>query len=183
MREDPSGNKDATQFYGWPSGASFEQMTLATAEAHINSLSSTLGEHDGEPIYLKAGPYGKYVEHKGTKIPYKGIDEKLDDIIKRLDEKGAAAAGARVVGGFEIRVGPYGPYMFKKDAVKKQFVSVPSGVDIDTLTVAAATAIFQAGLAAKARARNFSAPNSGGTDTSTKKQGFSPFKGKYKKNN
>jgi len=191
MREDPSGNKDATQFYGWPSGASFDQMTLATAEAHISALSSTLGEHDGEPIYLKAGPYGKYIEHKTVKIPYKGSDsgggETLDSIIKRLDEKGVAAAGARVVGGFEIRVGPYGPYMFKKDAVKKQFVSVPSGVDIDTLTVAAATAIFQAGLASKARAKNFGSSNSNSSsnkaaDTTTQKK-FSPFKGKKKKDN
>jgi hypothetical protein len=136
---------------------------------------------------LKAGPYGKYIEHKGTKIPYKGSDsgggETLDSIIKRLDEKGAAAAGARVVGGFEIRVGPYGPYMFKKDAVKKQFVSVPSGVDIDTLTVAAATAIFQAGLASKARAKNFGSSNSNkAADTTTQKK-FSPFKGKKKKDN
>lgn len=184
MREDPSGNKDATQFYGWPSGVSFDHISLTTAEAHISALSSTIGEHDGEPIYLKAGPYGKYIEHKGTKIPYKdggGAAETLDSIIKRLDEKGAAAAEARVVGGFEIRVGPYGPYMFKKDAVKKQFVSVPSGVNIDGLTVAAATAIFQAGLAAKARAKNFGSNNTT-ADTPTKKQ-FSSFKGKKKKDN
>jgi DNA topoisomerase-1 len=192
MREDPSGNKDATQFYGWPSGLGFEQMTLAKAQAHITSLSSQLGEHDGEPILLKAGPYGKYIEHKTVKIPYKDVGEKLDDIIKRLEEKGVAADGARIVGGFEIRVGPYGPYMFKRDVAKKQFVSVPAGVNLDTLTVAAATALFQAGIAAKARAKNFGGAGGGGggagggagggTASSgpddSKKKGF---KGKYTK--
>ena len=181
MREDPSGNKDATQFYGWPSGVGFDQMTLVAAVAHVNSLSSQLGEHDGEPILLKAGPYGKYIEHKSVKIPYKDVSESLDDIIKRLDEKGVAAAGARVVGGFEVRVGPYGPYMFKRDAVKKQFVSVPAGVNIETLTVAAATAIFQAGIAAKARAKSYgtaAAGAAGQSDGATKKPGF---KGKYNK--
>jgi hypothetical protein len=45
--------------------------------------------------------------------------------------------------------------MFKKDAVKMNFVSVPEGVNVDSLTVAAATALFQAGLQAKARSKQF----------------------------
>ena len=45
--------------------------------------------------------------------------------------------------------------MFKHAAAKKQFVSVPAGVNIASLTEAAATALFQAGLAAKARSQQF----------------------------
>jgi topoisomerase IA-like protein len=77
------------------------------------------------------------------------------DIVGRIEAKEKAVAGGRCVGPFEIRSGPYGLYMFKKDAVKKNFVSVPEGVNVDSLTVAAATALFQAGLQAKARSKQF----------------------------
>ena len=149
--------KEESQFFGWPSAAKFDTLTSEQALAHIESLSSTLGEYDGAPILIKSGKFGKYIEHKETKIPYKGEQESLTEIIERLQTKVAAETDSKQVGPFEIRKGPYGLYMFKRDAVKKQFVSVPSGINIDELTVAAATTVFQKGLEAKARSKQFKA--------------------------
>ena len=71
------------------------------------------------------------------------------------------------LGPFEIRVGPYGPYMFKSEVAKKQFVSVPAGVNIETLTEAGAMAIFQAGLQANARKKAYKVYGSAATATAT----------------
>ena len=53
----------------------------------------------------------------------------------------------------------YGIYMFKKDVVGKarKFVGLPSAVDPKALTLQAATALYQAGLQQKAKARAYGA--------------------------
>lgn len=147
--------KEESQFFGWPSAVNFDTLTSEQALAHIESLSSILGEYDGAPILVKSGKFGKYIEHKEIKISYKGEQESLTDVIGRLDAKVSAETDSKQIGPFEIRKGPYGLYMFKRDAVKKQFISVPSGINIDELTVAAATTVFQKGLEAKARSKQF----------------------------
>jgi hypothetical protein len=50
------------------------------------------------------------------------------------------------LGPFEFRKGPYGVFMFKTDAVKKQFVNVPASINPVVLTEEAAVKIFQTGL-------------------------------------
>ena len=100
-------------------------------------------------------------------IPYKEGDT-LAEVIAKIGVKIDSAASSRKVGPFEIRNGPYGPYMFKTDAVKKNFVSVPAGIDITTLTSAAATAIFQAGLEAKARSQKYKAVREGDSSSGQK---------------
>jgi DNA topoisomerase-1 len=158
LREDPNGDKDATQFFGWPAGVSLSVLTLADAKQFIGAKADAeaFGYHEGEPMKKRSGPYGPYIEWKEHKIPYKvGEAITVSDIVGRIEAKTKAVAGGRCVGPFEIRSGPYGLYMFKKDAVKKNFVSVPEGVDVGALTVAAATALFQAGLQSKARSKQF----------------------------
>ena len=154
MRESPDGNKEATKFYGWPSGVAFGALQLAEALVFINGKDRVLGSYEGEDIRLKDGPYGKYIQYKDVKLPYSD-GETLDAIIERISAKLTTASDVKQVGQYEIRNGPYGLYMFKHAAVKKQFVSVPAGVNIASLTEAAATALFQAGLAAKARSQQF----------------------------
>ena len=149
-------DKDSTQFYGWPSGVPFGTIMLKEALEFIASRNRVLGSYEGEDVYVKDGPYGKYIQHKETRVPYKD-GETFDALLERLQTRVVAVAGAKKLGPFEIRVGPYGPYMFKMEAVKKQFVSVPAGVNIDTLTEAAAMAIFQAGLQANARKKAYKA--------------------------
>jgi len=156
MRESPDGDKDATLFFGWPSGVAFGALTAKAAEDFIQSRDKILGTYEGEDLHLKTGPYGQYIQHKDTKIPYKS-GESMDELIERISGRETSVASAKQIGLFEFRVGPYGPYMFKKDAVKKQFVSVPAGINIAELTEAGATAIYQAGLQAKARSKTFGA--------------------------
>jgi DNA topoisomerase-1 len=158
LREDPNGDKDATQFFGWPAGVSLSVLTLEDAKQFIGAKAEAeaFGYHEGAPMKKRSGPYGPYIEWKDLKIPYKvGEAITVADIVGRIEAKEKAVAGGRSVGPFEIRSGPYGLYMFKKDAVKKNFVSVPEGVDVGALTVAAATALFQAGLQSKARSKQF----------------------------
>ena len=155
LRESSSSlNKDDAKFYGWPSGVAFGALTSQEAEAFIASLVRVLGDHEGESVEIREGRYGKYCAWKDVNIPYKDGDT-LAEVIAKIGVKIDSAASSRKVGAFEIRNGPYGPYMFKTDAVKKNFVSVPTGIDIATLTPAAATAIFQAGLEAKARSQKY----------------------------
>jgi len=154
MRESPDGNKDETKFYGWPSGVAFGALQLAEALTFINGKDRVLGSYEGEDIRMKDGPYGKYIQYKDVKLPYSD-GETLDAMIERISAKLTSVSDAKQVGQYEIRNGPYGLYMFKHAAAKKQFVSVPAGVNIMSLTEAAATALFQAGLAAKARSQKF----------------------------
>ena len=150
MRE--GATKDDTKFYGWPSGVAFAALSPSEAAEFVAGRDKVFGEHEGEPIHLKEGRYGKYCVWRDLNVPYK-VGESVGDIIKKLEGKVASAASGKSVGPFDIRNGPYGLYMFKRDAVKKQFVSVPAGINIDTLTVAAATVIFQKGLEAKAKGK------------------------------
>jgi len=159
--------KEDAKFYGWPSGVAFGSITSQEAEAFIASLVRVLGEFEGESIEIREGRYGKYCVWKDVNIPYKEGDT-LAEVIAKIGVKIDSAASSRKVGPFEIRNGPYGPYMFKTDAVKKNFVSVPAGIDITTLTSAAATAIFQAGLEAKARSQKYKAVREGDSSSGQK---------------
>jgi topoisomerase IA-like protein len=69
------------------------------------------------------------------------------------------------LGPFEFRKGPYGVYFFKKEAAGKQrkFVGLPEAVDPKSLTLEAATKLFQDGLQAKARAAAYRGSASGGS--------------------
>lgn len=155
--EDLSGNKDATVFYGWPEGKSFSEMTEELALKHVEAQkvakkTESLGECEGEPMICKTGPYGKYVVCGKTNTPWKDGDT-ADTIRDRI--KTARESVLHTLGSYEFRRGPYGTYMFKKDAVKKQFVSIPAGVDPKSLTVEAAIKIYQTGLQTKAKAKSY----------------------------
>ncbi len=56
------------------------------------------------------------------------------------------------VGPYEFRVGAYGPYMYKTDAKTKKFVGVPATVDVASLTVKEADALYKAGIEKKTTA-------------------------------
>lgn len=147
-------NKDDTVFYGWPDGVSFSEMTAEIAQKHVHSRQSeSLGlSADGQPIICKSGPFGKYVVCGSTNIPWKDGDT-VETIRDRIKEKSESVLHR--LGEFEFRRGPYGVYMFKKEAKKKQFVSVPAGVDPKNLTGEAAIKMFQTGLQQKAKAKTY----------------------------
>lgn len=130
-----------TTFYGWPEGVSWDEMDEARALAFIESTSAGIGSWNGKAIQLKTGKFGKYIECDGLRANWKeGMT--VEQAREELEKKKEGAAGGKVIGKVEVRVGPYGPYMFLKDAKKKEFVSVPKGVNLDLLGEAEAEALY-----------------------------------------
>ena len=162
LLEDESGDKSKTRFLGWKEGVAFEAMTGEIAKQLLEqdnvkraAESASLGTWNGNEIQLKNGPYGKYAQCGGTKVPYAEGDT-VETLKTKLEAKESAVL--HTVGEFEFRKGPYGVFMFKKATVKgkkPQFVGLPEGVDPKSLTEEAAITIYQTGLQTKARARNF----------------------------
>ncbi len=149
--------KEDSVFYGWPAKADFQSMTLQAAKAFIEvhgkeKTGDLLGNLDGSDVIKKKGPYGWYVEWNGKKVSCEESST-LETIETKL--RSAGSATLKAVGQFEIRNGPYGMYMFKPAAAKKQFVSVPASVKIDELTEVACIAIFQNGLQQKAKSKAY----------------------------
>lgn len=140
--------KDETKFYGWPTGVSFASITEDVATAHVDALrrreeNLQLGDYEGEPMVRKKGPYGEYVTCGKTLVPFV-----LNDTPEMIREKIRLKRDSVLhrLGPFEFRKGPYGVFMFKTDAVKKQFVNVPASINPVVLTEEAAVKIFQTGL-------------------------------------
>ena len=148
-------DKDKTIFYGWPDGVSFQDLTLEQAVAFSQQAlqkkeGESLGIHEGHEVVRKDGKFGSYAAWNG-----KTISCLLEDTLETIVEKFGKQASLKTVGAFEIRSGPYGLYMFKKDVAKRTFVSVPA-IDLETVTEEELIVIFQNGLKAKAKGAAYS---------------------------
>ena len=152
LKEDPSGDKEKTTFYGWPEGVPFGEMTEEAATAFCSKPKASteglvIGTLNGQPMVEKSGKFGTYVQCGQVNVP-----KAEGDTVFTLQEKLKAKADASLhtLGDFVFRKGQYGPFMFKKGASGRfQFVSLPEGLDPKTLTLEAATRIYQNGLADK----------------------------------
>jgi DNA topoisomerase-1 len=132
-----------------PEGTKIQELTLSDAKRLLaeHTANLRLGTYDGADILKKKGPHGEYIQWKEVRVPcIEG--ETIDKTVERLKKKEAGAGSQKVVGEFVFAVGPYGPYMYKKSLQKKIFVSIP-GVDVATLTPAAAKELYAKGVAAK----------------------------------
>jgi len=157
LKESDDKDKTKTIFYGWPTAAKFEDMTLEKAKAFIATAEKTkvgevLGTLDDKEVLKKKGPYGFYVEYDGKRLSCK--EEATFEEVKELLEKQAENPSKRI-GQFEIKKGPYGLYMYKWANPKKEFVSVSAGTDIDELTEGGCIALFQFGLQQKAKSKAY----------------------------
>jgi DNA topoisomerase-1 len=164
--------KEETVFYGWPvySGTvpkkGIHEITEEEVKAFITSFTSqkqgdSMGEWNGHQIYKKKGPYGFYAEWNGTKVNLTDADD-IDAVIAKIKAK-QEGPQVRTLGPFQIRSGPYGPYLMKvgaaansgakgTKAAKPQYVSIPKETNIEEMTAQQAGEIFEAGLKAKAAA-------------------------------
>lgn len=157
LKEDPSGIKEKTVFYGWPLGKQLQTITEEEVRLFVENIGkqragSELGEYNGHPIVKKKGPYGLYAECNGVRVNCTE-ETSLEDIIAKLEAKGQETP-AKTLGPFQIRTGQYGPYLMKTDTPKGKkpvCVSIPKGTDVDTLTAQQAGEIFEAGMKAKAK--------------------------------
>jgi DNA topoisomerase-1 len=159
LRESPDGDKEKTVFYGWPTGVSFAELTEEEAQsfaeaAAVSKQGVTLGEHEGHPVIRKVGKFGTYAEWNGKTTSCAPTDT-LATIIEKFTT--TTSKVLRTVGQFEIRDGPYGPYMFKHTITgpARKFVSVPKHVNIEEVNEAQLIAIFQHELQNKARSGSY----------------------------
>lgn len=119
-------DKKATLFAPFPSSYTMKEITpeqaLASFETHLNG--SILGMFQEKPIILKKGPYGMYVQWEELKLPYTDSDT-LETCIQKVSERKETSSKQFHLGGYTFAIGKYGPYMYKTDLKKKQFVSIP----------------------------------------------------------
>jgi topoisomerase IA-like protein len=158
--------KEETVFYGWPSlgKKGFQELTEEEAKTFVASViaqkqGDVLGDYNGHSIIKKKGPYGFYAEWNGTKVNLAEADD-VDAVIAKIKAK--QENPARTLGPFQIKTGPYGPYLMKVGAAansvakgakaKPQYVSIPKETNIEEMTAQQAGEIFEAGLKAKAAA-------------------------------
>ena len=146
--------KADTVFYGWPKKATWDSLTDEEAHAFVKSQAKeqhgeTLGEWKGTPMIRKKGKFGEYVQW-GTVSVSLVQGESLEALQARLEAK--ETGGSAVLATFAsyvIRNGPYGPYIMKTSIQKKQYVSLPKGVDPAALTEKEVAALYQLGLQSK----------------------------------
>jgi DNA topoisomerase-1 len=144
--------KADTVFYGWPKKATWDSLTDEEAHAFVKSHAEELveiGEWKGTPMIRKKGKFGEYVQWGAVSVSLVQ-GESLEALQARLEAK--EAGGSAVIATFAsyvIRNGPYGPYIMKTSVQKKQYVSLPKGVDPTALTEKEVAALYQLGLQSK----------------------------------
>lgn len=144
--------KEDTQFLGWPTGVAFEDMTEELAlkfKDDIEKKKQGMGEWNGQQIIKKGGKFGDYLQCGTVSIPFQS-DETLEKTIERFEAK--QNGGTNILKQFKeyvIRTGQYGPYIMKTSLKKPQFVSLPKGIDITTLTEKEVETLYKAGLDSK----------------------------------
>ncbi len=153
-----AAKKEDTQFLGWPTGTTFEEMTEEKAlqfkeEITKKKTGLNLGEWNGQPIVKKSGKFGEYLQCDTISIPYQDGEE-LTKTIERLQAKQEAKqnGGTGVLKQFKeyvIKTGQYGPYIMKTSLKKPQFVSLPKGLDPANLTEKEVEALYKSGLDSK----------------------------------
>ena len=135
-----------TQFFGWPKGVTFEDITELQAQQHVQG--HRVGEWNGQPIEHHTGTYGDYLQCGDVKIPFQ--EESLEETIKRLEAK--KVGPIKEFKNYVIRKGAYGPYIMKTSLKKAQFVSLPKGLSqesIAALTEKEVEALYRLGRESK----------------------------------
>jgi len=131
---------------------SFITVAAATASSASIAVDESL---NGHPIVRKTGKFGAYVLWNSISLSVKPTDS-LDEIKEKLTLKVASESGSlKTFKEYEIRNGPYGPYIMKTTLKKRQFVSVPKGITVDTLSEADVAALYKSGLESKSKSRTF----------------------------
>ena len=149
--------KEEVTFYGWPEGKAFQKITEEEVAEFVKAKQvggAAIGSFEGVPMVKKSGSFGYYVQCGTVNVRWTPEDTE-ETLQKKFEAK--KNSNSLVVGPFEIRTGPYGPFMFKTALTGKsrKFVSIPSGVDPKTLTQEALVKMYQTDIQGKARGQAF----------------------------
>ena len=147
--EDPTKDKTKTKF-ATITKDQFKSLTPDGAKAAFDDAASgdVMATIDGTPVLRKSGKFGPYVTWGKINIPLTPTDTP-ETIEPKLRAKAEAEAAKVVIGSYTFAKGPYGTYMYKTDLQKKEFLTVPQGIDPKKLTETEATAVYLAAKAAK----------------------------------
>lgn len=144
---------------GWPTGVSFNDINQSIVDTFIKSKEETedviLGYHDEKPVVKKKGPYGYYIKYDTKNIKYEENDT-VETIIDRITKKTESLL--HTLGEFEIRKGPYGNYIMKKQSIKGKkpnFVSIPSELNPKDLSLEAVKTLYENGLTSKKKFKKY----------------------------
>jgi DNA topoisomerase-1 len=148
--------KETTKFFGWPAGVVFDDLTEAIARDFVKKIQETkaateepIGTFEGQPVFKKTGKFGNYITAGTTNLSVLPTDT-WEQIEEKLKAKAASPSGVlKTFKDYEIRTGPYGPYMFKTSLKKKVFVSVPKSIDVNTITEATVADFYKTASEAK----------------------------------
>jgi DNA topoisomerase-1 len=146
--------KETTVFHGWPAGVLFESMTEELALSFKSSAATkaegeVMGDWKGEPVIRRTGKFGPYVKVGSVTLSLSPQDT-WETIQEKLEGKAAGGSGLlRTFKEYEIRTGPYGPYIYKTTLKTRVFASLPKDIKVDALTEADAATLYKAGLEAK----------------------------------
>jgi topoisomerase IA-like protein len=120
-------------------------ITFQTESAN-KKKAEEMGTWNDQPIQKKSGKFGTYLQCGSVSVPYIE-DESIEKTIERLESKTIGAI--KTFKNYAIRNGQYGPYIVKTSIKKTQFVSLPKGLTIETLTEKEVECIYQKGVEAK----------------------------------
>jgi DNA topoisomerase-1 len=146
---------DAT-FFGWPEGVDFTDMTEELAREFISKKedsSKPAFEWNGSPVVIAKGKYGPYAKCGDITASIKeGSSE--EEIIKALEAKvstGSSKGPLKSYKEYEVRQGPYGPYITKTSIKQRKFVSMSDSAfkKLDSFTEKDIADLYKAGLETK----------------------------------
>jgi DNA topoisomerase-1 len=132
------------EFLGWPKNTEFKSINDSIVQKFLEEKDKPdiFGYHEGEPLIRKKGKFGEYVVYDDKNISLKPGDT-VETVIEKLSKKSDTLHS---LGEFVFKNGPYGTYMMKKVTPKGKkpvFVSIPSGLDVKSLTEEAAKKIYE----------------------------------------
>lgn len=135
---------DKPTFYTLPKDTDIRQLTKEEALEFIRVLEDErrIGEFEGKTIIKKKGQYGDYLESGTYKVPFVETDT-IEAIIAKFSAKKESASKLTRVGHYIFTVGQYGPYMYKENVKKKNFVSIPANIDPKKLSITEADALYK----------------------------------------
>ena len=144
---------------GWPTGVSFSDINQVVVSEFLKKRSETddlvLGYHNEKPVIKKKGPFGHYVQYDSKNIKFEESDS-LETILEKIKVKSESLL--HTAGEFEVRKGPYGNYIMKKQTIKgkkPKFVSIPSDLNPKELSLEALKTLYENGSTAKKKFKKY----------------------------
>lgn len=154
-RKTKTPDKEAT-FFGWPEGVGFADLTEEDARKFIARKEDSRKpafEWKGNPVVVAKGKFGPYAKCGDVTASIKeGATE--EEIISALEAKASTCTSKAPIKSYkeyEVRQGPYGPYIIKTSLKQKKFVSLSESAfkKIDSFTEKDIADLYKAGLESK----------------------------------